>query len=213
MTPIRVIDTGRKPAHWNVAMTAALRELHRAGRIPDSVRFHRFPPSVYRHLCWDIVAERDALAGRLGQIGELIGRGIANGLARMGLPARFQPRDQVVIGGRKIAASRCSFEGPTVVCHGHVLTGAADVHGRPATGEAVSLRALLGRIPADEEVQGLLIAGLSHVLRRPFANVALGDEEAELAERICNDATGALAIGALPHVSDGGHPAAGSVAP
>jgi len=192
MTPIRVIDTGLRPVRWNVAMTAALRELHRAGRIPDTVRFHRYPPSVHRHICWDIIAERDALGGRLGQIEERIVGGIANGLSRMGLPARFRPRNEVAIDGRKISASRCSFAGPTLMCHGDVLTAAADVHGRPATTEAVSLRALLGRVPADEEVQDLLVAGLSHVLRRPVARVAIDVEEAELAESICADRPRAL---------------------
>lgn len=43
---LRVIDTGRKAARWNVAMTAALTELHSAGVIPDTLRFHRYPKSV-----------------------------------------------------------------------------------------------------------------------------------------------------------------------
>lgn len=43
---LRVIDTGRMPARWNVAMTAALTELHVAGAIPDTLRLHRYPNSV-----------------------------------------------------------------------------------------------------------------------------------------------------------------------
>jgi len=46
MRPVRVLDSGLNSARWNVAMSAALLELHRAGRIPDSVRFHRYPRSV-----------------------------------------------------------------------------------------------------------------------------------------------------------------------
>lgn len=46
MKPLRVVDTGVRPARWNIAMTAALAELHRAGRIPDTLRFHRYPSSV-----------------------------------------------------------------------------------------------------------------------------------------------------------------------
>lgn len=46
ISPLRVIDTGEKPARWNIAMTAALTELHRSGRIPDTLRFHRYPASV-----------------------------------------------------------------------------------------------------------------------------------------------------------------------
>src|SRR5262245_37187942 len=44
--PIRIIDTGLKPARWNVAMTAALADLHDKGRIGDTVRFHRYPACV-----------------------------------------------------------------------------------------------------------------------------------------------------------------------
>jgi len=43
---LRVVDTGLNPACWNVAMTAAMMEMRRAGRIPDTLRFHRYPRSV-----------------------------------------------------------------------------------------------------------------------------------------------------------------------
>lgn len=43
---MRVIDTGLRPARWNVAMTAALAELRRSGRIDDTLRFHRYPQAV-----------------------------------------------------------------------------------------------------------------------------------------------------------------------
>jgi len=43
---LRAIDTGLRPARWNVAMTAALAALHRAGEIPDTIRLHRYQRSV-----------------------------------------------------------------------------------------------------------------------------------------------------------------------
>jgi lipoate-protein ligase A len=46
VTALRIIDTGVKPARWNIAMTAALMELHRIGSTPDTIRFHRYPRSV-----------------------------------------------------------------------------------------------------------------------------------------------------------------------
>jgi lipoate-protein ligase A len=46
MTPLRILDTGLKSAPWNVAMTATLVELHRNLRIPDTLRFHRYPRCV-----------------------------------------------------------------------------------------------------------------------------------------------------------------------
>jgi lipoate-protein ligase A len=46
VTALRIIDTGVRPARWNVAATAALLELHRIGATPDTIRFHRYPRSV-----------------------------------------------------------------------------------------------------------------------------------------------------------------------
>lgn len=43
---LRILDTGLRPARWNVAMTAALAELHADGRTPDTVRLHRYPACV-----------------------------------------------------------------------------------------------------------------------------------------------------------------------
>jgi lipoate-protein ligase A len=49
--PVRVIDTGMRPARWNIAFDQALIDLHRESRIPDTIRFLRFPRSalVGRH--------------------------------------------------------------------------------------------------------------------------------------------------------------------
>jgi lipoate---protein ligase len=46
MRSIRITDSGLESARWNVAVTAAQVELHRAGRIPDTLRFYRHPRSV-----------------------------------------------------------------------------------------------------------------------------------------------------------------------
>lgn len=44
MSAGRLIDTGTRPARWNLALTAALAAAHRAGEV--TLRFHRFPQSV-----------------------------------------------------------------------------------------------------------------------------------------------------------------------
>lgn len=44
--PIRLIDTGRMPARQTIAMSAALTEMHRAGQVPDTLRFFTCPPAV-----------------------------------------------------------------------------------------------------------------------------------------------------------------------
>lgn len=43
---LRRLDTGLDTARRNVALTAALVELHREGRIPDTLRLHRYPRAV-----------------------------------------------------------------------------------------------------------------------------------------------------------------------
>jgi lipoate-protein ligase A len=45
-SPIRILDTGLRPARWNVAMTAALTARHADGAAPDTIRFHRYPECV-----------------------------------------------------------------------------------------------------------------------------------------------------------------------
>ena len=44
--PFRVIDTGVRPCREHMAFDQALIETHKAGQIPDTLRFLRFPPSV-----------------------------------------------------------------------------------------------------------------------------------------------------------------------
>src|SRR5262245_64700822 len=44
--PMRVLDTGLMSARRNIAITAALDELHRAGQIPDTLRFSSYPAAV-----------------------------------------------------------------------------------------------------------------------------------------------------------------------
>ena len=43
---LRLVDTGTASARWNIAATAALAELHAEGRIPHTLRLHRYPVSA-----------------------------------------------------------------------------------------------------------------------------------------------------------------------
>ena len=45
-TNFRVIDTGMREGRANIAFDQAMIESHRAGKIPDSIRFIRFPPTA-----------------------------------------------------------------------------------------------------------------------------------------------------------------------
>lgn len=234
--PTRLLDTGLKPARWNIAMTAALAELHSAGRIPDTLRFHRYPRSVLlgRHqilaneirldrcgrdnieiarrvtgggavymspgiLAWDMVIERRHVGFRPEDASASICTAIADGLSRLGLPARYRAPSDVVIANLKVSGSSGIFLGPTLVCQGTVLldfdiaemTNVLKVltNGSRAPGIA-SVADFLGRVPADDEITAVLTASLSHGLSRLIEAAELGDEELNLAERLLDDEIG-----------------------
>ena len=70
MTALSVLDTGLAGARRNVAVTAALFELHAAGRIGDTLRLHRYRSSVLlgRSQPLDGALDRDACARRGAEI-------------------------------------------------------------------------------------------------------------------------------------------------
>lgn len=63
---LRVVDTGLNSARWNIAMSAALSEIHLSGSTPDTLRLHFYPRSVLvgRHQMLDQVIDRRACAAR-----------------------------------------------------------------------------------------------------------------------------------------------------
>ena len=46
MKPFRVIDTGLREGRRQIAFDQALIDLHKAGQVPDTIRFLRFPPTA-----------------------------------------------------------------------------------------------------------------------------------------------------------------------
>ncbi|HLL26032.1 MAG TPA: biotin/lipoate A/B protein ligase family protein [Xanthobacteraceae bacterium] len=77
MSALRVIDTGLRPPRRNVALTAALAELHAAGRIPDTLRFQRFEPCVLIGRNQDI--RRAARLDRCAEKGVALARRLTGG--------------------------------------------------------------------------------------------------------------------------------------
>jgi lipoate-protein ligase A len=74
---LRVIDTGLRPPRWNIAMTAALAELHGAGEIFDTLRFQRFQPCVLIGRKQDI--RREVRLDRCKQKGVTLARRVTGG--------------------------------------------------------------------------------------------------------------------------------------
>src|SRR5262249_52173129 len=151
------LDTGLMWARRNVAFTAAMFELHRAGQVPDTFRLHVYPrcvlvgrdqrlaAAVQLQACrrnhvefarrlteghavymspgvlgWEVVADAGRFGERIADAAERACRGVAAGLARFGLPARFRPPHDVEIGGRRIAGVSGGMGGSTVVVQGWI---------------------------------------------------------------------------------------------
>ena len=226
---LRVIDTGWRPPRWNIAMTAALAELHGVGEVPDTLRFQRFQPcvlvgrnqdirrevrlercrqkgvalarrvtgggAVYMDagiLSWEIVAGRRRFGADLSDAGEKICTAVANGLVRLGVPARFCPPNAIEAAGRKISGASGYFEGATLVYEGTVLVDfdlrdMAAALRLPHVKEAphvTSVAAILGRAPAIADVQRAIAASISNCFGFRIEREALSARERALAEEL-----------------------------
>lgn len=235
MTPrFRVIDTGLRDGRANIAFDAALIEAHKAGAIPDTIRFLRFPPTVLvgrhqalsqeihldhcRHngigiarritgggaiyfdegqLGWELVFHRDTLGiGDLATMARTICEAAAEGLGLLGAPARFRPRNDIEVDGRKLCGTGGFFDGDTLFYQGTVLIDMdptamvaalkvpeeklAKRNLDSAAMRVVTLKELLGRRSPDAEtVKNALLDGFARRLGiTAFAAAASEREEA-----------------------------------
>ena len=144
-------------------------------------------------LAWDMVVERARFGARLADVMEVICTGLAAGLSRLGLPARFRPLNEIEISGRKIAGCSGIFMGPTLLAQGTILVDfdmaemaralVRPPDTREKSGDAQlaarvsSLKACLGYAPPLGEVKRLLIAGLTQMIPSPFEEGALSEAE------------------------------------
>lgn len=155
----RVVDTGVRPCREQMAFDQALIDNRQAGRIPDTIRFLQFPPSVLvgRHqvishelnlpACrqagvgigrritgggalyldegqfgWELVFDRDTLGiNSLGELAREICEAAALGLSRLGIDARYRPRNDIEVGGRKLCGTGGFFDGSTIFYQGTTL--------------------------------------------------------------------------------------------
>ena len=239
MHPIRIIDTGVRPARWNVAMTAALAELHEEAEIPDTLRFHRYPRCVLlgrsqdagraanlvyccnegidiarrvtgggavfmypQVLAWDVVVDRAAWAANLEAITRHIGQGVAAGLSRLGVVARFRAPNDIEIGGRKVSGSSGYVGRRSAVLQGTVLlTDEITVMACALRLPESSLRSNItclaeacGFVPLLSEVTCALICGLTETLDREAVAQPLSAREAVCCEALLQEEIGADAF-------------------
>lgn len=237
--PFRVIDTGVREGRWQISLDQALIDLHREGRIPDSVRFLRFEPSalVGRHqavahelkldhcrasgvgivrrvtgggaiyldpgqIGWEVVLSRKRMPmPSLADYSRAICEAAAYGLSKaFGIEARYRPRNDIEVGGRKLSGTGGFFDGDTLFYQGTVLVDVdasrmmaclnvpeAKLKKRDldkAESRVTTLKALLGgEAPDVFAIHQALLLGFSQKLGIEPRWGTLSDQEAALARR------------------------------
>ena len=157
--PFRVIDTGIRTGRAQIAFDQALIDLHQARKIPDTIRFLQFEPTVLvgRHQAlskeirvdrckaqgvgigrritgggalfldegqfgWELIFHKSTLGlTSLGDLAREICEAAAAGLSRLGIDARYRPRNDIEVGGRKISGTGGFFDGDTLFYQGTTL--------------------------------------------------------------------------------------------
>jgi lipoate-protein ligase A len=155
----RIIDTAVREGRANIAFDAALIDERQAGRVPDTIRFLSFPPTVLigRHqdlsreidldycdkhgigtvrritgggaiyldegqLGWELVFHRSSLGiAALPDLAREICNAAAAGLQALGVDARFRPRNDIEVDGRKISGTGGFYDGDVLIYQGTVL--------------------------------------------------------------------------------------------
>jgi lipoate-protein ligase A len=215
----RVIDTGVREGRANIAFDPALIELRQQDRVPDTIRFMRFPPTalIGRHqdlsrevnldycaadgvgvvrrvtgggaiyldegqLGWELVFHRASLGiPNLPDVAAAICNAAAAGLRELGVRARFRPRNDIEVDGRKISGTGGFFDGDILIYQGTVLVDmnpaqmvralnipAAKLAKHDldsAEQRVVTLKELLGDdLPDMETIKAALVKGFSAAL-------------------------------------------------
>jgi lipoate-protein ligase A len=184
-------------------------------------------------LGWELVFHRATLGiGSLAELTREICGAAAAGLSKLGVDARYRPRNDIEVGGRKLSGTGGFFDGDTLFYQGTVLIdmNPADMVAALNVPEAklakraldsaaqrvVTLRELLGFAPAIEAVQEALLAGFADRLGIAPARGAISVEEETLAARLHDEEIGTDAFvaeiedpGAAAGMLSGGHTGAG----
>lgn len=243
--PFRIIDTGVREGRANIAFDPALIELRQQDRVPDTIRFMRFPPTalIGRHqdlsreinleycaedgvgivrrvtgggaiyldegqLGWELVFHRASLGiPSLPDLAAAICNAAATGLRELGVKARFRPRNDIEVDGRKISGTGGFFDGDIMIYQGTVLVdmNAAQMVRALNIPEAkvakhdldsaeqrvVTLKELLGDdLPDMETIKAALIRGFETGLGMTAAPGEITEAEEVLARQYFDEEIG-----------------------
>ncbi|HUF82538.1 MAG TPA: lipoate--protein ligase family protein [Burkholderiales bacterium] len=132
-------------------------------------------------LGWELVLHRSTLGiASLGELTRCICEAAAAGLSRLGVNARFRPRNDIEVDGRKVSGTGGFFDQDTLFFQGTVLVdmNPADMLAAlripqaklekraldSAAQRVVTLKELLGAAPSLESVRQALLAGFAERL-------------------------------------------------
>lgn len=151
-----------------------------------------------RMLAWDAIVDR-ATFGDAARFTRIICSGVAAGLTRLGVPARFRTPNDIEINGRKVSGAAGYVDRRSAVLQGTILIeddvramGQALRIPEPALRERVTnLADVLGRAPAVADIRESILAELVQALgRTPVSDRASAGEIAH-AERLLEREIGA----------------------
>src|SRR5210317_409999 len=241
----RIIDTGVREGRANIAFDPALIELRQQDKVPDTIRFMRFPPTalIGRHqdlsreinldfcadndigivrrvtgggaiyldegqLGWELVFHRASLGiANLPDLAAAICNAAAAGLRELGVNAKFRPRNDIEVDGRKISGTGGFFDGDILIYQGTVLVDmnpaqmvralnipAAKIAKHDldsAEQRVVTLKELLGdELPNMETIKAALIKGFTEGLGISAEPGSISDAEEALATEYFNEEIG-----------------------
>jgi len=153
-------------------------------------------------LGWALVFHRRTLGlGALGDVAATICEAVATGLSRFGVDARYRPRNDIEVDGRKISGTGGFFDGDTLIYQGTILVDVdtatmqsalripQDKLARHGAGSAaqriIGLRELLGdATPGMPALQEALLSGFGERLGLDWRPAGLDPAEEELAQRL-----------------------------
>ena len=147
-------------------------------------------------LGWNLVMHRATLGiGSLTELTRVLCEAAAAGLSRLGVDARYRPRNDIEVGGRKVSGTGGFFDNDTLFFQGTVLAdmNPADMLAALNVPEAklekrgldsaarriVTLKELLGAAPGMDALQDALLAGFAERLDiAPVRGEIMAEEEA-----------------------------------
>lgn len=158
-------------------------------------------------LGWELLLPATAFPGGIEAVAACLCGAVATALRGFGVDARFRPRNDVEVDGRKLCGTGGWFDGPTLLYQGTVLVRldrsllagalrwAGDKEGpRPAGARVADLEGLLGQAVPLPAVKAALAAAIGTALGRVVEPGALDEAETRQAASLEAEEIGTAAF-------------------